>query len=89
MGVITHHNDFPIERLALSHDKAALASASHDECVRLTDIRDIMDEDSDDEEDGSGDSSDSDSDVEAEGAPAAAPEDVEMSESEAQEIADE
>ncbi|KAL7414921.1 WD40-repeat-containing domain protein [Mrakia frigida] len=70
MGVITHHNDFPIERLALSHDKAILGSASHDECVKLTDVRDIFD-DSDDEDDSDASGDGADSDVEMGGAAAA------------------
>lgn len=75
VGVITHHNDFPIERLALSHDSAILGSASHDECVKLTDVRDIFDESDDNDEDGD---SDDDSDVEMGGAGAGADGDAEM-----------
>ena len=74
VGVITHHNDFPIERLALSHDKAILGSASHDECVKLTDVRDIFDDsdDEDDDEDASGDGADSDVEMGGGGGAAAA-----------------
>lgn len=61
VGVIAHHNDFPIERLSLSHDNSILGSASHDECVKLTDIRDIFDP-SDDEDD-SDEEADSDDDA--------------------------
>ncbi|CDZ96495.1 WD40 repeat protein [Phaffia rhodozyma] len=57
MGVIAHHEDYPIERLALSRDSTILGSASHDEVCKLTDIRDIFDEsDDEDEEEGEGES---------------------------------
>lgn len=49
MGVIAHHDDYPIERLAINPSMSLLGSASHDECVKLTDIRDLFGEDDDDE----------------------------------------
>ncbi|GAB4816296.1 hypothetical protein N2152v2_003342 [Parachlorella kessleri] len=48
LGVIGEHADFPIERLALSSDRAFLASASHDNSVKLWDLRAL--EEGEDEE---------------------------------------
>lgn len=51
VGVIAHHDDYPIERLAINSGMTLLGSASHDECVKLTDIRDLFGDDDEDEED--------------------------------------
>ena len=39
VGVVGSHDDLPIERLAISGDKDVLASSSHDETIKLWDIR--------------------------------------------------
>lgn len=49
IGVIGEHADFPIERLAFSHDRTILGSASHDNTVKLWDVR-YLHEDEDVEE---------------------------------------
>eukprot|EP00850_Spirogloea_muscicola_P019834 SM000200S05824 [mRNA] locus=s200:186435:196386:+ [translate_table: standard] len=41
LDVIGEHDDFPVERLALSCDGAVLASASH-EIIKLWDVTDVM-----------------------------------------------
>ncbi|KAL2643045.1 hypothetical protein R1flu_010632 [Riccia fluitans] len=45
IGVIGEHADFPVERLAFSSDKAILGSASHDNTVKLWDVRYLLEED--------------------------------------------
>jgi ATP-dependent RNA helicase DOB1 len=46
LGVLgAHADDMPVERLALSGDKAVLASMSHDSCVKLWDLSVLQDED--------------------------------------------
>lgn len=42
--------DYPIERLSMSADKAFLASASHDNTVKLWDLSQLAEDDDDDEE---------------------------------------
>jgi hypothetical protein len=49
LGVIGDHGEFPIERMKVSRDGRWLGSASHDESLKLTDIKDCLEE-SDDEE---------------------------------------
>ena len=49
--MIASHDEYPIERMALSHDKRWLGSVSHDECLKLTDVLDLF-EDSDEDEEG-------------------------------------
>jgi WD40 repeat protein len=39
IGVIGEHADFPVERLGFSHDRNTLGSASHDNSVKLWDVR--------------------------------------------------
>ena len=51
LGVLGGTEDLPIERLALSHDRATLASVSHESCLRLWDLSQLAHE-SEDEEDG-------------------------------------
>jgi hypothetical protein len=52
VGVIATHEDYPIERMRLDRRQKWLGSVSHDECIKLTDIENML-EDSDDEgEDG-------------------------------------
>ncbi|EJD51834.1 WD40 repeat-like protein [Auricularia subglabra TFB-10046 SS5] len=64
LGAIADHGDFPVERLALDRNKKWLASASHDESLKLTDVHDAL-EDSDEEGEGEeGESVDVGEDVE-------------------------
>lgn len=60
LGVVGDHDDFPIEKIALSHDRALLASCSHDQTVQFWDVafltEDDGEEDDDMEEDGGDDS---------------------------------
>ena len=76
VGVIASHDDYPIERLKLDRHAKWLGSVSHDECIKLTDVQDML-EDSDDE-----DEEDAAESLEAEepddGVQEAANEDVEM-----------
>ncbi|KAB5588568.1 hypothetical protein CTheo_7993 [Ceratobasidium theobromae] len=57
LGVIADHGTFPIERLRVDRNGAWLGSASHDDILKLTDIKDAL-IDSDDEESGGKDNSD-------------------------------
>ena len=45
LGAIGDHDEYPIERLVVSHDKRTLASCSHDNTVKLWDIGYFWDED--------------------------------------------
>ncbi|BBN03233.1 WD repeat-containing protein 55 [Marchantia polymorpha subsp. ruderalis] len=45
IGVIGEHADFPVERLAFSSDKSILGSASHDNTVKLWDVKYLLEED--------------------------------------------
>lgn len=51
MGVIATHDEYPIERMKLDRRQKWLASVSHDECIKLTDVENML-EDSDDEGEG-------------------------------------
>ena len=64
VGVIADHGDFPIERIAVDHagEGRWVGSVGHDEVLRLTDLREVFeDEDECDakagEDDGEGDAS--------------------------------
>jgi hypothetical protein len=64
VGVIADHGDFPIERIAVDHagEGRWVGSVGHDEVLRLTDLREVLeDEDERDakagEDDGEGDTS--------------------------------
>ena len=50
LGVLGGTEDLPIERLALSHDRATLASVSHESCLRLWDLSQLAHESEDEEE---------------------------------------
>jgi WD40 repeat protein len=50
IGVIGEHADFPVERLAFSHDRNILGSASHDNTVKLWDVRYLHEVDEEEEE---------------------------------------
>lgn len=54
VGVVGEHEDYPVERLALSSDCRCLASASHDSTVRLWNMRAFTEEEEegDEEEEG-------------------------------------
>ena len=49
LGVLGGTEDLPIERLALSHDRATLASVSHESCLRLWDLSTLAHESEDEE----------------------------------------
>lgn len=51
LGVLGGAEDLPIERLALSHDRARLASVSHESCLRLWDLSQLADGGDGEEED--------------------------------------
>ena len=51
VGVIATHDEYPIERMRLDRAGKWLASVSHDERIKLTDVEDMF-EDSDDEGEG-------------------------------------
>lgn len=56
LGAVADHGEFPIERLALDRRKKWLASASHDELFKLTDVQDALEEsDADEEQDAASD----------------------------------
>ena len=63
VGIIADHGDFPIERIAIDHagEGRWVGSVGHDEVLRLTDLREVLeDEDERDvkaEEDDGGDTS--------------------------------
>jgi hypothetical protein len=46
--VIATHEEYPIERMSLDRRAKWLGSVSHDECIKLTDVENML-EDSDDE----------------------------------------
>jgi hypothetical protein len=48
VGVIATHEEYPIERMRLDRRAKWLGSVSHDECIKLTDVENML-EDSDDE----------------------------------------
>ena len=50
-GAVADHGDFPVERLALSRDGKWLASASHDEVLKMTDVGDALEESDEEGED--------------------------------------
>ncbi|KZV91367.1 WD40 repeat-like protein [Exidia glandulosa HHB12029] len=63
LGAVADHGEFPVERLALDRRKKWLASASHDELLKLTDVQDALEE-SDDEGEKDAESRDDDEDQE-------------------------
>uniref|UniRef100_A0A7I4DU66 Anaphase-promoting complex subunit 4 WD40 domain-containing protein n=1 Tax=Physcomitrium patens TaxID=3218 RepID=A0A7I4DU66_PHYPA len=50
IGVIGEHADFPVERLAFSHDRNILGSASHDNTLKLWDVKYLHEDDDVDED---------------------------------------
>ncbi|KAG9016055.1 WD repeat-containing protein jip5 [Tulasnella sp. 427] len=60
LGAVADHGDFPVERLGLSRDGKWLASASHDEWLKLTDVGDALEESDGEDEDADMDDIESD-----------------------------
>lgn len=52
IGVVGEHADFPVERLAFSYDRNILGSASHDNTVKLWDVKYLHEEEEEEEADG-------------------------------------
>ena len=50
LAVLGGTEELPIERLALSHDRATLASVSQESCLRLWDLSQLVQESEDEEE---------------------------------------
>lgn len=72
IGVLgAHAEDMPVERLALSQDRAVLASMSHDSCVKLWDLS-VLQDDSGAEGDSSSEWEEAGSEEAADGADAQA-----------------
>jgi|TARA_B110000259_G_scaffold118913_1_gene135226 WD40 repeat protein len=44
LGVVGEHGDMPVERMALSCDRSALATASHDSTIKLWDVKYLWEE---------------------------------------------
>ena len=44
LGVVGEHGDMPVERMALSPDRTALATASHDHTIKLWDVKYLFEE---------------------------------------------
>ncbi|GFR46760.1 hypothetical protein Agub_g8386 [Astrephomene gubernaculifera] len=67
LGILGQHNeDFPVERLALSHDRRVLASTSHDSAVKLWDLSLLLEDD----DEGEGEEGEGEGEEEEEGAEA-------------------
>ena len=49
IGVLGEHEDYPVERLALSEDRKLLVSASHDSTLKLWDLQKLLDDSNEDE----------------------------------------
>lgn len=50
VGIVGEHEDFPVERMRLSHCKKYLASSSHDDSIKFWNINYLYDEDGENEE---------------------------------------
>ncbi|KAG8730631.1 WD repeat-containing protein jip5, partial [Ceratobasidium sp. 423] len=66
LGVIADHGTFPIERLRTDRNRAWLGSVSHDNVLKMTDVRDAL-VDSDEEGSDQGERDDSNEEAEGEG----------------------
>lgn len=66
LGVVADHGEFPIERIAVDMGGEGhwVGSVGHDEVLRLTDLREVLEDEADGEELEVEDESDSDSDSE-------------------------
>jgi len=70
VGVIADHGEFPVERIVVAHagEGCWVGSVGHDEVLRLTDLREVLEDDGDegdtkvDDDDGEGDASGDDGD---------------------------
>lgn len=58
VGIVGEHEDFPVERMRLSHDKKYLASSSHDNSIKFWNINYLYDDDNDDGEEEDGEAGD-------------------------------
>ncbi|KAG9094058.1 WD repeat-containing protein jip5 [Ceratobasidium sp. 370] len=58
LGVIADHGTFPIERLKTDRNGAWLGSASHDDVLKMTDVRDALVDSDEESEEGEKDSND-------------------------------
>lgn len=65
LGVIADHGEFPVERLKVDRNGKWLASASHDEVLKMTDIADALEESDEEEEEADAGDVDSDPEVDA------------------------
>jgi len=65
LGVVGDHDEFPIEKISMSHDRRLLASCSHDSTVQFWDVQFLADDDGEAEEE---DGDDDDMEEEAGGA---------------------
>ena len=50
LGVVGDHDEFPVERIAMSQDRKFLASCSHDSTVQFWDIGFLTEEGNDDDD---------------------------------------
>ncbi|KAG9078534.1 WD repeat-containing protein jip5 [Ceratobasidium sp. UAMH 11750] len=66
LGVIADHGTFPIERLKTDRNGAWLGSASHDDVLKMTDVRDALVDSDEESEEGEKDSDD-ETEVEGDG----------------------
>ncbi|KAL5520628.1 JIP5 [Sanghuangporus sanghuang] len=62
LGIVADHGEFPIERIAIDWNGEGhwVGSVGHDEVLKLTDLREIFEDEDDHEEDDKGDEEDSD-----------------------------
>lgn len=62
VGIVGEHEDFPVERMRLSHDKKYLASSSHDNSIKFWNVTYLYDDDEDEEGNENGDAEEEDAD---------------------------
>ncbi|KAM7260110.1 hypothetical protein ACFE04_015851 [Oxalis oulophora] len=62
---IAEHSEYPVERLALSHDKKILGSISHDQTLKLWDLDELLQDTGDVQKTVGSDSDDDEMDVDA------------------------
>ena len=68
LGVVADHGDFPVERIAIDRGGEGrwVASSGHDEVLKLTDLKEVFEDDGDEEEeDEEGDNGEEDGKAEA------------------------
>ncbi|KAI0772824.1 WD40-repeat-containing domain protein [Trametes elegans] len=68
LGVVVDHGDFPIERIAVDMNGEGrwVGSAGHEEVLKLTDLKEVFEDEDEDEDDGEDEDEDEDKDSEAE-----------------------